>query len=117
LTFSSRRAGFPINEDIGINLAKSIVNDEFLTFQGIYVHAGHSYDSKSVEDIEKFAEQERQCAIQFKQKLLDNGITPTIVSVGSTPTCSKSKSFEGINILFHFHSFIIFFFSFKFFTS
>ena len=59
-------------------------------------HAGESYNSKSLAEIEAMAEQERTGIVHAAQTLRGAGFACQIVSLGSTPTALFGKSFQDI---------------------
>lgn len=63
---------------------------------GVLTHAGHSYQGRSIEQIQSVAEHERWCAVTAARRLRDAGLPSPVVSVGSTPTAIHGKSYEGI---------------------
>ena len=63
---------------------------------GILTHAGHSYACRSGSEVAIVAETERRAAVQAAQRLSEAGYDTPIISVGSTPTATHGKSFDGI---------------------
>ncbi|HVW70913.1 MAG TPA: alanine racemase [Steroidobacteraceae bacterium] len=64
--------------------------------RGVMVHAGSSYGSRSIADIEAIAELERGAAVSSAQTLRSAGLPCPVVSVGSTPTALFGKDFNGV---------------------
>jgi len=56
--------------------------------KGVLTHAGHSYDCRTVDGIQRVAEQERNAVVTAARRLRDAGLACEVVSVGSTPTMS-----------------------------
>jgi D-serine deaminase-like pyridoxal phosphate-dependent protein len=63
---------------------------------GIMTHAGHSYAERSEEGMRKVAEAERAGAVLAAERLRSMGITPRVVSAGSSPTALYGQSMAGI---------------------
>jgi len=80
-----------------IDLVRRIVDTEFLIFEGLYVHGGHSYYSHNQDEIKQFATEERDTILRFAQKLRDAGIEVKQLAIGATPTSQvRPESLEGI---------------------
>ena len=87
------RDGIDPNDEASFTLAQKINDDAFTSLCGIYTHGGHSYDSKTVEEVVEVAKAERDAVVDFARALHDRGILGEdngsfVVGVGSTPTCS-----------------------------
>ena len=95
LMVNGRREGVPAGQEGSLSLAKQIAEDPFLLFEGIYLHAGHSYECKGREEIQKMSDEERHVAATFAERLKKEGIQVKTVSVGSTPTCSHPLKWDG----------------------
>jgi D-serine deaminase-like pyridoxal phosphate-dependent protein len=63
---------------------------------GVMTHAGDSYNANSIDAIEAAAEQERSGVVTAANYLRSIGLQSPVVSVGSTPTATFGKSFEGV---------------------
>ncbi len=63
---------------------------------GVMTHAGDSYNCKSIVAIEAMAEKERSGIVQAATALRDGGFDCHIVSLGSTPTATYGKQFNGV---------------------
>ena len=63
---------------------------------GILTHAGHSYDGRDRETMERIAEEERAAAVRSAEQLRDAGFDCSIVSVGSTPTAVFARNLDGV---------------------
>ena len=63
---------------------------------GIMTHAGHSYAERSEDGVRKVAEAERAGAVLAAERLRGMGITPRVVSAGSSPTALYGQSMAGI---------------------
>jgi D-serine deaminase-like pyridoxal phosphate-dependent protein len=63
---------------------------------GVLTHAGHSYACRSTEAIADVAEQERAAAVFAAGRLRQAGFACDTVSVGSTPTATHARNFDGV---------------------
>jgi D-serine deaminase-like pyridoxal phosphate-dependent protein len=63
---------------------------------GVMTHAGDSYNTRSVDAIRAVAAREREAVVECARRIRDDGMDCKIVSVGSTPTATFGKSFEGV---------------------
>jgi D-serine deaminase-like pyridoxal phosphate-dependent protein len=63
---------------------------------GVMTHAGDSYNCHAIAAIEAMAEQERSSVVRAATTLRNAGFDCTIVSLGSTPTATYGKRFDGI---------------------
>jgi len=64
--------------------------------RGVMTHAGDSYNCKAVDAIREVAERERAAVVACARALRDPGHASPVVSVGSTPTATFARSFEGV---------------------
>jgi D-serine deaminase-like pyridoxal phosphate-dependent protein len=64
--------------------------------RGVMTHAGGSYDSRSVEELDRAAEQERASVVRSAETLRAAGLPCPIVSVGSTPTAHFARDLSGV---------------------
>jgi D-serine deaminase-like pyridoxal phosphate-dependent protein len=65
-------------------------------YAGVMTHAGHSYNCRSLAEIEEVAETERATAVAAAERLRSIGLATPIVSVGSTPTALHARSLAGV---------------------
>ncbi|KAK8791001.1 hypothetical protein WA158_005632 [Blastocystis sp. Blastoise] len=79
-----------------INLIQYIQSCPTCEFEGIYSHAGHSYDQESIEDIQQVANTEKECMQTLSKYLKEASFPCPVVSCGSTPACSLYTNWEGI---------------------
>ena len=63
---------------------------------GVMTHAGESYNCASVDCIVDMARRERESVVKSAEALRASGHAAPVVSVGSTPTATFAKSFEGV---------------------
>jgi D-serine deaminase-like pyridoxal phosphate-dependent protein len=64
--------------------------------KGVMTHAGNSYNSKSIAEIEAYACQERDAVLLAAKTLRNAGFAAPVVSVGSTPTALFAKDLKGV---------------------
>lgn len=65
-----------------------------LNFKGLLTHSGNTYHAESTDEILKIHIDSKIQLIDIKSKLKLNNC---IISVGDTPSCSLSESFDGID--------------------
>ena len=65
--------------------------------QGVMTHAGDSYNCTTPEAIAEIAERERAAVVESARTLRARGHAAPVVSVGSTPTATFARSFEGVS--------------------
>ncbi|KAL9658752.1 hypothetical protein ABK040_005907 [Willaertia magna] len=83
------RVGLDPNDESSISLIKQIINSPFVSFSGLYTHAGHSYSCKGEDEIRNIAKQEANAVSNFANQIKEKlGYKVKTVAVGSTPTCS-----------------------------
>jgi len=63
---------------------------------GVMTHAGASYNCANTEEIAAMATQEREAAVLAARVLRQRGHPAVAVSVGSTPTATFGRSFDGV---------------------
>jgi D-serine deaminase-like pyridoxal phosphate-dependent protein len=63
---------------------------------GVMTHAGNSYESRTEDDIRRWARMEREGITRAAGRLRAAGCAVPIVSLGSTPTALFGESFEGV---------------------
>eukprot|EP01116_Phalansterium_solitarium_P009124 TRINITY_DN23157_c0_g1_i1.p1 TRINITY_DN23157_c0_g1~~TRINITY_DN23157_c0_g1_i1.p1 ORF type:complete len:408 (-),score=142.11 TRINITY_DN23157_c0_g1_i1:268-1491(-) len=90
------RAGVDPEADSTMALAKRLHDSPAFDFQGVYSHSGHTYVHRNPEDIRKVADEERHVMAKFVDAASKHGIAIRHVSVGATPSCSTSLTFDGV---------------------
>lgn len=65
-------------------------------FRGVMTHAGHSYSTNKIDEVQKIAQSEIAAAVDAATRLRDLGFSVDVVSVGSTPTVYYGDDFKGI---------------------
>ncbi|MCF6234222.1 MAG: alanine racemase [Rhodobacteraceae bacterium] len=66
-------------------------------FRGVMTHAGHSYSTDQIDEVQKIAQSEITAAVDAATRLRKLGFGVGIVSVGSTPTVYYGDDFRGIS--------------------
>ncbi|MDQ0888255.1 D-serine deaminase-like pyridoxal phosphate-dependent protein [Paenibacillus sp. V4I9] len=74
--------GVPEGQPV-VDLAKQIVELSGLVFRGLITFAGHSYDTKDVFEMEKFAIAEGNAARTTAQLLRNSGLRADVISTGT----------------------------------
>lgn len=79
-----------------VDIAQCLHDSASVEFAGVFTHAGHSYQCRSLAEVQGVAEEERLAVVSAADTLKDRGVACDIVSVGSTPTALHAASVEGI---------------------
>ncbi len=87
------RAGVDPDSPGSVRLAVALARSSRARFQGLLSHAGHSYDARNAEDIQRVAAEEGECLSRFRALLSVEGVHDAFRSVGSTPTASVCERF------------------------
>jgi len=96
LDSGERRAGVLAGSEQLIEVGRALHEMPGTALKGVLTHAGHSYQGRSIEEIEEIAEDERQCAVTAAERLRAAGLPSPVVSVGSTPTAVHARNFDGV---------------------
>ena len=96
LDSGEKRAGVLPHSDALLELGAAIDRLRGLVLEGVLTHAGQSYSGRSIEAIEAFAETERLAAVTAAERLRAAGHVVPEVSIGSTPTATHGRNFDGI---------------------
>ena len=89
------QVGLDPTADTSFHLATILERAPYVDFQGVYLHAAHSYDATSKEACTQAARDECTRIGTFVQRLRDEyQIRCTHVSVGSTPTCTNPAIYK-----------------------
>jgi D-serine deaminase-like pyridoxal phosphate-dependent protein len=91
------RCGVEPTTPEALEIPRRIAAATNLRFAGILTHAGHSYHSRSHEELLEVARQERDVMTEFANKLRKEIGEVPIVSIGSTPTITTVDHLEGID--------------------
>lgn len=78
------------------DLVRDIVELPGIRFLGIMTHAGHTYGSKTIEDIQRLGREEGEWMVETANLIRADGIEVREVSVGSTPTARWSCKIPGV---------------------
>ena len=86
------RGGVPADGPALLELAAALGG----SLAGVMTHAGHSYASRSAEELAAVAETERLGITEAATRLRRAGHPAPIVSLGSTPTALHAASLDGV---------------------
>jgi D-serine deaminase-like pyridoxal phosphate-dependent protein len=89
------RSGIPAQSPLLLDIAR-LLRASGVTVSGVMTHAGNSYDSRSIAEIEAYARQERAAVVDAAQLLEGAGFELAIISIGSTPTALFTQDLSGI---------------------
>lgn len=90
------RAGVRPGDPALFEVARRLEASGSSLLQGVLTHAGTSYSSRSVEEMEAWAERERSLTVAAAEALRAAGFRVPTVSVGSTPTALFGRGFDGV---------------------
>lgn len=85
------RPGDPLLIEIG-----RVLHQGGAELRGVMTHAGGSYGSRNVAELEHAAEQERAAVVRCAEELRAAGLPAPVVSVGSTPTAHFARHLDGV---------------------
>jgi D-serine deaminase-like pyridoxal phosphate-dependent protein len=89
------RSGIPPHSPLLVEIAR-LLQGSGVTVSGVMTHAGNSYDSRSIGEIEAYARQERAAVVDAARLLEEAGFALSIISIGSTPTALFTQDLSGI---------------------
>lgn len=89
------RSGIAPDSRLLVEIAQ-VLESGGVTVGGVMTHAGNSYDSRSIAEIEAFARQERDAVVEAARHLRGAGFDAPVVSVGSTPTALFAQDLSGV---------------------
>ncbi|WP_133646219.1 DSD1 family PLP-dependent enzyme [Paraburkholderia flava] len=89
------RSGLPPTSPLIVDIARTLQAGG-IDVQGVMTHAGNSYDSRSTDEILRYAGQERDAVVAAVQLLRNAGFAAPVVSVGSTPTALFADDLTGV---------------------
>jgi len=78
------------------DLARQIHRSSKLHLRGILTHAGHTYFAKTPDEVRRLFAESVARMLRVREELQAAGLGALEVSVGDTPGCSLSASFEGV---------------------
>lgn len=90
-----RSGVFPDGEEV-LEIARVVDQAAHGAFAGVMTHAGHSYDCRSIAEIEAVAECERSTVVLAARRIRELGIACPAVSVGSTPTALHATALDSV---------------------
>lgn len=90
------RAGIRADDVDRLVAVGRVLHNGGAELRGIMTHAGRSYECRTVQEIESFAELERAAAVNAASTLRSVGLPAPVVSVGSTPTALFAKKLDGV---------------------
>jgi len=90
------RSGLFADNGALLEIARILDQAGQCAFAGVMTHAGHSYQCRSIAEIEAVAETERSAAVLAADRVRGIGIACPAVSVGSTPTALHARSLGGV---------------------
>jgi len=91
------RAGIAPNDHASVtSILEAAKESTLLTFKGFLTHAGHTYQCRSKECVQKIFRESISHLIELKNYYL-KGYPELILSIGDTPTCSIVEEFSAID--------------------
>lgn len=96
LDSGERRGGLAAGSEAVVELGRALHDLPGTRLGGVLTHAGNSYQCRSLQALQKVAEQERLAAVTAADQLRAAGLPCPVVSVGSTPTATHGLSLEGL---------------------
>jgi D-serine deaminase-like pyridoxal phosphate-dependent protein len=91
------RCGVEPHTKEAFEIARLIQDASHLRFAGLLTHAGHSYHSRTLDELRGIATHERDALVEFAAALRHENIPVPVVSIGSTPTISTVEHLEGVD--------------------
>ena len=91
------RGGIAADDPDLTAIAQMLDHEPMVSFLGVMTHAGHSYTTDDIGEIQRIAEDERGAAVNAATVLQGVGIDCRIVSTGSTSTVLFGQSFDGLS--------------------
>lgn len=91
-----RRAGVSPDDSETLLEIGRVLFEQGARLRGVLTHAGASYDSRSLEEIQGWARREVEAATVAAQVLEQAHLSCPVVSVGSTPTALCASSLQGV---------------------
>lgn len=90
------RSGLEADNFEAISEILQITKETKLVFNGFYTHGGHTYNARSIADLEKIHQSTLQKLRALKSHFRD--IYPNLeLALGDTPSCSLMEDFDGID--------------------
>jgi D-serine deaminase-like pyridoxal phosphate-dependent protein len=99
LDSGEHRSGLPPQDPRVIELGRALHELPGLSLRGVLTHAGHSYQCRTVAEVQAVAEHERAATVAAAERLRAEGLPCPVVSVGSTPTAVHARRLDGVTEL------------------
>ena len=96
LDSGERRGGLMADSADVVELGRALHDLPGTRLAGVLTHAGNSYLCRSLDSLHEVAEAERMVAVTAADQLRAAGLTCPVVSVGSTPTATHGRNFDGL---------------------
>lgn len=96
LDSGERRGGLLAGSAEVVALGRALYDLPGTQLSGVLTHAGNSYQCRSLDALHEVAEAERLVAVTAADQLRAAGIPCPVVSVGSTPTATHGRNFDGL---------------------
>lgn len=96
LDSGERRGGLAAGSDAIVDLGRALHDLPGTRLGGVLTHAGNSYQCRSLQALQEVAEQERLAAVTAAEQLRAAGLPCPVISVGSTPTATHGRNFDGL---------------------
>ena len=90
------RCGLKADDNRLLVLVDKLESSKGLRFKGLLAHAGHAYGVESANEVKIIAKQERDTMVGAAHRIEKAGYQVPVMSVGSTPTCRLSETYDGI---------------------
>jgi D-serine deaminase-like pyridoxal phosphate-dependent protein len=91
------RCGVEPHTKEAFKIPRRIHDASHLHFAGLLTHAGHSYHSRSLDELRRIASHERDALVELAEALRRENIPVPVVSIGSTPTISTVEHLAGVD--------------------
>jgi D-serine deaminase-like pyridoxal phosphate-dependent protein len=99
LDCGEHRSGLAPDDPRVLELGRALHALPGLSLRGVLTHAGHSYQCRTVQDVQAVAEHERAATVGAAERLRAAGLPCPVVSVGSTPTAVHARHLDGVTEL------------------
>jgi D-serine deaminase-like pyridoxal phosphate-dependent protein len=96
LDSGERRGGLMAGSADVVDLGRALHDLPGTRLGGVLTHAGNSYLCRSLDSLHDVAEAERMVAVTAAEQLRAAGLPCPVVSVGSTPTATHGRNFDGL---------------------
>ncbi|MBF0531324.1 MAG: alanine racemase [Deltaproteobacteria bacterium] len=93
------RTGIPWNQADQVKAVARAMVDSPIKLSGLLTHTGHTYQAKSVTEVQTITSEAISRLSGLKSSLIEAGLGPILISVGDTPGCSLVDDFSGVDEL------------------